>query len=67
VWAGKNESVRVIHITLLRPLVPEETESKTFQFFFYYFSLYSLFGFVVARSSSMANFESYNDLPQQKT
>ena len=29
--------VAVTRITLLRPLVPEQRESKTFQFFFHYF------------------------------
>jgi hypothetical protein len=61
----KNEGVTVTHINLLRPLIPEQRESKSFQSFFHYFLIYSLFCFVFVRSFSLANFEGHNDLSQQ--
>jgi hypothetical protein len=58
--------VQFKHVTLLKTLLPEQTESKTFQIFFHDCPLYSLFAFVYVRSFSLANFEVHNDLPQQK-
>jgi hypothetical protein len=54
------------HVALLKPFLPEQRESKTFQIFFNDCSLNSLFGFVFVRSLSLANFEVHNDLLQQK-